>query len=145
MLELSTTQGVSTTRATDPLGRITLYSYASNEIDLAEIRQVNGAATDLLWSATYNGNHRILTQTDNSSQTWTYTYNTQGQLLTITTPQRAGITENRTTTQVYDSNGYLQSVTAPATGDGREKQIAGEVPVGPQSDTRRNAQATCGR
>jgi YD repeat-containing protein len=103
-------------RATDPLGRTTLYNYASNEIDLLESRQVNGAVTDLLWSATYNGNHRILTQTDTSGQTWTYTYNSQGQLLTITTPPRAGITENRTTTLTRDSNGYLQSVTAPATG-----------------------------
>ena len=34
----------------------------------------------------------------------------------MTTPPRAGITENRTTTYVYDTNGYLQSVTGPATG-----------------------------
>jgi RHS repeat-associated protein len=45
------------------------------------------------------------------------TYNSPGQLLTATTPPRAGITENRTTTYTYDTNGYLQSITGPVTGD----------------------------
>ena len=58
----------------------------------------------------------VLTVTDSAGQTTTYTYNAAGQVLTITTPPRAGITENRTTTYVYDSNGYLQSVTWPGTG-----------------------------
>ena len=35
---------------------------------------------------------------------------------TITTPPRAGISENRTTTYDYDIDGYLQSITGPATG-----------------------------
>jgi RHS repeat-associated protein len=55
--------------------------------------------------------------TDAAGQTTTYTYNTQGQVLTVTTPARAGITENRTTTYSYNSTtGQLQSITGPATG-----------------------------
>jgi len=51
-----------------------------------------------------------------AGQTTTNTYNGQGQLITSTTPPRAGITENRTTTWSYNTDGYLQSVTGPATG-----------------------------
>ncbi len=104
------------TRKTDPLGRTIVFNYASNGIDLAEVRQVNGQSTDLLAGNTYNGQHQPLTITDASGQTTTNTYNAQGQVATITTPPRAGIAENRTTTYDYDTNGYLQSVTGPATG-----------------------------
>lgn len=103
-------------RLTDPLGRTTTYTYAANGIDLLEVRQINGQSTDLLQSFTYNSQHLPLTATDVAGQTTIYAYNTQGQLLTVTTPPRAGITENRTTTYAYDTNGYLQSVTGPAPG-----------------------------
>jgi len=65
---------------------------------------------------TYNSAHQPLTVKDVAGQTTTNTYNGQGQILTITTPARAGITENRTTTFSYNGTGYLQSVTGPATG-----------------------------
>ncbi len=104
------------TRATDPLGRATTFTYAANGIDLLETRQVNGQNTDLIASYSYNSQHQPLTVTDASGQTTTTTYNSAGQVLTVTTPPRAGITENRTTTYVYDTNGYLQTVTGPATG-----------------------------
>jgi RHS repeat-associated protein len=104
------------TRNTDPVGRETLYEYASNEIDLLRTKQKNGANYDLLKERTYNSGHRALTSKETAGQTWTYTYNSQGQRLTVTTPPRAGITENRTTTWSYDTDGYLQSVTSPATG-----------------------------
>jgi YD repeat-containing protein len=51
-----------------------------------------------------------------AGQTTTFTYNAAGQILTVTPPPRAGITENRTTTYTYDTNGYLQSMTGPETG-----------------------------
>ncbi len=103
-------------RQTDPLGRTTTYTYAPNGIDLLEVRQVNGQNTELLQSFTYNTQHRPLTVTDAAGQTTTYTYNAAGQVLTVTTPPRAGITENRTTTFTYDTNGYLQSALGPAAG-----------------------------
>ena len=104
------------TRTTDPLGRTRIYNYAANGIDLLEIRQVNGQATDLLASYSYNGQHKRLTKSDASGQTWSYTYNAAGQPLTMTTPLRNGITENRTATYSHDTNGYVQAVTGPATG-----------------------------
>jgi RHS repeat-associated protein len=104
------------TRLTDPLGRETVHQYASNDMDLLKFQQKNGANYDLLQEMTYNSAHQLLTVKDAAGKTTTYTYNTQGQVLTIVTPQRTGIAENRTTTYSYDTNGYLLSVTGPATG-----------------------------
>ena len=115
------------TRSTDPLGRTTIYTYGTNNtpdtdpavgrgVDLLKVEQVNGQNRDLLLSATYNAQHAPVTITDASGQVWTFTYNGLGQMLTATTPARAGITEDRTTTYAYDANGYLQSVTGPAAG-----------------------------
>ena len=107
-------QGNVTSR-TDPLGRQTTYVYAANGIDLLEIRQTSPGVNDLLASyANYTPLHQPQSVTDAAGQTTTYTYNAAGQVLTVTTPPRAGITENRTTEYVYDANGRLQSVTRPA-------------------------------
>src|SRR6266851_557371 len=105
------------TRRTDPVGRATIFNYFPNGIDLQEVRQVNGQSTDLLEMYTYNAQHLPLTITDAAGQTTTYTYNTAGQLLTIVTPPRDGLTlAQRTTTYAYDTNGYLQSVAGPLAG-----------------------------
>jgi len=104
------------TRVTDPLGRTTSYLYDTNGIDLLQARQASGQKSELLPSSTYNSHHQPLTATDISGQTTNYTYNGRGQVLTMTTPPRAGITENRTTSYAYDANGYLQTVTGPAAG-----------------------------
>jgi len=104
------------TRETDPVGRAKTYTYDTNGIDLLEVRYVNGPNTELLQSFTYNAQHRPLTITDAAGNTTTYTYNTAGQVLTVTTPPRAGITENRTTTFTYDANGFLQNAVGPAAG-----------------------------
>jgi RHS repeat-associated protein len=82
-------------------------------IDLLKVEQKNGAVYDLISSATYNTQHRPLTYTDASGQSSTFTYNAQGQVATVTTPARAGITEDRTTTYTYDASGFLQSVIGP--------------------------------
>jgi RHS repeat-associated protein len=105
------------TRVTDPLGRETLYEYDTNEIDLLRVKQKNGSNYDLLETRTYNAQHRSLTVTDAAGQTTAFTYNTQGQILTVVTPPRAGLSQaQRTTTYAYDTNGYLQSVTGPLAG-----------------------------
>jgi RHS repeat-associated protein len=114
-------------KATDPLGRETRYTYGTNNvadavctsgssIDLLKVEQKNGAGYDLVASYTYNSQHRPLTITDAAGQTMTATYNAQGQIATVTTPPRAGITENRTTTLTYDTNGYLQGAAGPSSG-----------------------------
>jgi RHS repeat-associated protein len=116
------------TKQTDPAGRERRYTYGTNNtpdpdpatgrgIDLLKVEQKNGSSYDLLASYTFDAQHHPLTSTDASGQTTTYTYNAAGQILTVTTPARAGITENRTTTYVYDANGYQQTVTGPAAGD----------------------------
>ncbi|MGH9335187.1 MAG: RHS repeat protein, partial [Vicinamibacteria bacterium] len=104
------------TKSIDPVGRETVYEYAANETDLLRVKQRNGTGYELLQEMTYDAAHQPLTMKDASGKTTSYTYNSEGQILTITTPQRAGITENRTTRYVYDANGYLQSVTGPQTG-----------------------------
>ncbi len=81
------------------------------------MRQTSPGVNDLLASyANYSALHQPQSVTDAAGQTTTYTYNAAGQVLTVTTPPRAGITENRTTEYVYDANGRLQSVTRPAAG-----------------------------
>lgn len=111
----------------DPLGRELVYVYGTGStpdedqpngtgIDLLQVKQKNGGSYDVLGSYTYNAQHLPLTSTDAAGKTTTSTYNTQGQLLTVETPARAGISENRTTTLAYDTNGYIQSVSGPATG-----------------------------
>jgi RHS repeat-associated protein len=105
------------TRETDPLGRETVYEYDTNEIDLLRVKQKNGAAYDLLQTFTYNTQHQPLTVTDAAGQATTYTYNGAGQVLTMVTPPRGGLTlAQRTTTYSYDTNGYLQSATGPVSG-----------------------------
>jgi len=52
--------------------------------------------------------------TDSAGQTTTYTYTPSGQVLTVTTPPRSGVTEERTTTYSYESGtDRLQNITGP--------------------------------
>jgi hypothetical protein len=73
-----------------------VYEYASNELALLKTKQKNGTTYDLLEEMTHNSGHQPLTVKDAAGQTTTRT--TQGQILTMVTPPRAGITENRSTT-----------------------------------------------
>jgi len=108
------------TRATDPVGRETVYEYDANGIDHLRTKQRNGSTYDLLETRTYNSQHQSLTVTDVAGQVTTYTYNTNGTLATVVTPPRAGLSvADRTTSYGYFSDnagngaGRLQSVTAP--------------------------------
>lgn len=99
-----------TTKTTDPLGRVMTYVYATNLIDLLEIRQTTGTNNELLRKFTYNSLHEPLTDTDAAAQITTYAYNTQGQMLTRMNAK------NETTTFSYGGTapaGYLQSITSP--------------------------------
>lgn len=99
------------TQMTDPAGRTTRYIYDANNIDLLEVRQATGLASEeSLRHTTYNTHHRPLTQTDAAGQTTQMTYNGVGQLLTVKDAK------NQTTTYIYDANGYLQSASGPRAG-----------------------------
>ena len=101
------------TQSTDPVGRVTSYTYDSNNIDLLTVRQNTGSNNDLLRTLTYNSLHEALTDKDAAGQTTTYTYNASGQILTV---QNA---KNETTTYAYGDGttgrpiGYLTSITSP--------------------------------
>jgi YD repeat-containing protein len=86
-------------------------------MDLLQAKVKNAASPggwDVTTSYNYNSQHQPLTVTDAAGQTTTYTYTTDGQVETVTTPPRAGITEDRTTTYSYDPvTRNLMSVTGP--------------------------------
>ena len=98
------------TNSIDPIGRTFSYLYASNGIDLLEIRQTRGANNELLFRASYNAQHLQLTRVGPDGQTNTSTYNARGQLLTETNPK------GETTGYTYDTNGYLTAVDGPLPG-----------------------------
>jgi RHS repeat-associated protein len=105
------TQG-KVTSYTDPLGRQTTYSYATNGLDLLEVRQAVSGGTDLLHSfSSYNTMHLPATATDGALQDTDFTYNALGQPLTVTNAR------NETTTFDYGSTAKtLTSVTGPVSG-----------------------------
>lgn len=99
-----------TTKSTDAVGRVLSYTYATNQIDLLEIRQIRGTNNELLRKFTYNGLHEPLTDTDAAGQPTTYTYNAPGQILTRKNAK------NETTTYAYGGavpTGCLASITSP--------------------------------
>jgi RHS repeat-associated protein len=98
------------TQTVDPLGRTVLYTYATNGIDLLEVRRLTGSGqTARLAAYTWNNAHRPLSVTDMAGQTTTFTYNSQGQVLTVTNPR------GEITTLGYSSN-YLISIDGPLPG-----------------------------
>jgi len=98
------------TNSIDPIGRTFSYLYASNGIDLLEVRQTRAGNNELLFRATYNAQHLPLTKVGADGQTNTFTYNARGQLLTKTNPK------GETTTYTYDTNGYLTAADGPLPG-----------------------------
>jgi RHS repeat-associated protein len=115
------------TRETDPLGRETVYVFGTGStpdpdqtsgtgVDLLQVKRKNGGSYELLASYTHNGQHQPLTTTDALGKTTSYTYNTAGQVLTVTTPPAQGHSQGATTTFTYDTSGYLQQVSGPVPG-----------------------------
>jgi RHS repeat-associated protein len=96
------------TQVTDPLGRVTQYTYASNNIDLTTVKQLTASGptyTTIASYGSYNSLHEPGTYTDAAGQVWSYTYNGAGQLLTVTDPL------SNVTTYAYDSTGRLSTIT----------------------------------
>jgi len=114
-------------RRIDPLGRELLFVYGTETtadpdpstgtgIDLLEVKAKNGTIYETLAEFTYNAQHSPLTATDALGNTYTYTYNQEGQLLTATTPETTEAPSGATTTLTYDEDGYLLTVTGPISG-----------------------------
>ncbi|MBK8220826.1 MAG: hypothetical protein IPK73_07375 [Candidatus Obscuribacter sp.] len=72
------------TQMLDPLGRKFSYSYAANNIDLLEAREIQGSDNYLLGHWEYNGFHQPTVYIDGSGRQTHYTYNSLQQPLTIT-------------------------------------------------------------
>lgn len=98
------------TNSIDPVGRTFSYIYATNGVDLLEVRQTRAGQNVLLRKAAYNSQHLPVSIIEPSGQTNTLTYNARGQLLTFTNPR------HETTTFGYDTNGYLISIDGPLPG-----------------------------
>lgn len=100
------------TRLIDPTNRITLFNYASNQIDLLSVQQEAGSTNNLqtLSAFIYNTNHQPLTTVDASGQTNAFAYNSNGQLIAMTNAL------DQVVTMLYDTNGYLTNITGALPG-----------------------------
>jgi RHS repeat-associated protein len=111
------------TRFIDPAGRETKYNYAANQIDLVQIQQKVDGTWQTLASFDNYQNHLPGTVVDGGGETTLYTYNTYGQVETITNSLQ------ETTTYIYDhrldfdpdtdtpsGRGYLVRVEGPVAG-----------------------------
>lgn len=95
------------TQKVDPAGRVTVYTYAPNGIDLRQVQQKVATGFDTLANYTYNSQHEPLTSTDAAGATTTYTYNDHGQRTSVTDAL------GETTGYQYDGNGFLTAVIDP--------------------------------
>ena len=107
--QLSTTALGKISSARDPLGRTTTYNYSADGIDLLGITHSQGAGTVKLAAYSYNGQHRPVNFTDAAGQVTNFTWNTRGQMLTVTNAK------SETTTFTY--------YTADATGHQRKGRL----------------------
>jgi RHS repeat-associated protein len=93
--------------STDPKGRVTKYTYATNYIDLLTVQQLTTSPSTYSTIATYgsyNTLHEPQTYTDAAGQVWHFTWNTAGQIATTTDPNSGVTTYN------YDSSSRLSNI-----------------------------------
>lgn len=98
------------TNAVDPIGRNFSFVYATNLIDLLEIRQTRGTNNELLATFTYNSQHLPLTAKDAAGQMTRFAYNSYGQLAAITNAL------SEITLFNYSTNGQLLNIDPPFAG-----------------------------
>jgi RHS repeat-associated protein len=99
---------------TDELGRVTTYTYDSNN-NLISIAQPTVSGGTPTTTYTYNSFGEVLTVTDPLGHVTTNTYDSHGNLLTVTTPSPDGHTAGSTTQFAYNSLGELTQITDPLT------------------------------
>jgi YD repeat-containing protein len=112
------------TKSIDPLGRETLIEYAANGIDVLFTKQRTGGTEEdpvysTLASYTYNADdppHRPRTFTDSSGSTTTFSYNTYGQILTVTNELDETIIFSYETDTSKDGYGRVLSITGNVPG-----------------------------
>ncbi|MGO8765031.1 MAG: RHS repeat domain-containing protein [Limisphaerales bacterium] len=95
------------TNAIDPANLNFSFVYATNQMDLLQVRQTLGTNNELDASFTYNSQHLPLTAVDASGQTNRFAYNTYGQITGITNAL------SQVTAFNYDSAGRLLSIVGP--------------------------------
>lgn len=93
------------TRKVDPAGRVTVYTYAANGIDLVQVQRKTADGLKTLASYTYNSQHEPLSYTNAAGKKTIYGYNARGQRIAVTDPL------GHTTNYTYDKNGYLTTIT----------------------------------
>jgi RHS repeat-associated protein len=91
---------------TDPLGRATQYTYATNNIDLLTVQQLTAPSTytTIASYGSYTTAHKPQTYTDAAGQVWHFTWNAAGQIATVTDPNSGVTTYN------YDTSSRLSSI-----------------------------------
>ncbi len=99
------------TEHTDPIGRKFEFKYAVNNVDLLEVRQIRNGANQLLKKTIFDKRHLPLKMIAASGRETNFTYNSRGQVLTITNPR------NEVTTYTYNANGYLTKIDGSLAGD----------------------------
>jgi RHS repeat-associated protein len=99
---------------TDELGRVTTYTYDSNN-NLTSIAQPTVSGGTPTTTYTYNSFGEVLTVTDPLGHVTTNTYDSHGNLLTVTTPSPDGHTAGSLTQFAYNSLGELTQITDPLT------------------------------
>jgi RHS repeat-associated protein len=97
---------------TDALSHTTSYSYDS-DFNVISVSQPLDGSTTATTSYTYNDKGEVLTMTDPLGHVTTNTYDTHGNLLTVTSPAPNGSTTASVTQFGYDSLGELTSITDP--------------------------------
>ncbi len=100
------------TQYIDPLNRTFTYKYAANNIDLLEKRQTQGTNNDLLGKWEYNNTqHLPNVYIDGSGQETQYTYNTYGELTSVT-DANSNVTTLNYLAGTYPV--YLQTIVGPS-------------------------------
>lgn len=99
------------TQSVDPISRRFDYVYESNGVDLKEVKNTTGSNLEYVAQfLSYNSQHLPATYRDASGRDTAYTYNTAGQVLTITDAN------SNVTTMTYDGDGYLTEIDGPMSG-----------------------------
>jgi len=98
-----------------PLGHVTRYLYADNQIDPVKIVQSRNGSEETVAEFEWDDNHNLIRATDGLGHSTTFTYNAAGQILTRRN------TLGHVTRYEYDALGYLVKVTYPT---GKTEQYA---------------------
>lgn len=101
-----------TTQETDRLGRITVYTRDTQGNALTTTR-ASGTPDATTESATYDARGLRLTRSNGLGQTWNYTYDTTGRLMSETQPPDVLAGTRGVTTYGYDTAGHLTSIKDP--------------------------------